>query len=169
MACDWNVRPEEEDGIWNVVLQRSLPPCRKLCLRDAQYAGVSWDPMKNRFFTNLDKYNGPGFSFDRVLVSGCLRGAGFLAGHRRTHFSAGWPFCLSDHYAVWAVVDLSDCLGDGGASKSTAAAAVRARVGAARDVLCLREKVQVTELEQDTFLERVLRFVLVRCLRIFLF
>jgi hypothetical protein len=145
---DFNIRPAEEEKLMTVALRGGSGQAGSLCFRDAEYTGMSWDPRQNRFFKDQD-YTGAGFRFDRIFMSGCLHGASFLVGQKRMYGGAGYSFCLSDHYAVRAVLGASKVLGVDGGSSSSKAGARRAVVASARNACCELEKRECVALEVE--------------------
>jgi hypothetical protein len=134
---DMNVRPEE--------LQELLAMGS---FRDAEYAGRSWHPAKNRYDVagQADLYRGPGFAFDRVFFAGALHAETFLVGQGRV-YSEGVHFSLSDHFAVLGLLDVHAC--HGAASRGSALG--RERRGALvsmRDHACQQEQCEVQELSR---------------------
>jgi hypothetical protein len=111
---DMNMRPEEEKN-----LVQAVGPGAK----DAPYSDCSWDPMRNRFFA--DKKGTQSFAFDRIFFGGCVFVRPCLVGHARCH-AGTVRFCLSDHYAVRAVVDFFD---DAGGADGRRSNVRRAHVG----------------------------------------
>ena len=100
---DLNVRQEEvqdllEAGEW----------------RDAAYAGRSFEPRQNDFTGEVMKSgrgaSAPGHRFDRFWFKGALWVQAYLTGTCR-RFSEGRPYCLSDHYAVYGLMDVHACHG----------------------------------------------------------
>ena len=134
---DMNVRNEEmsellETGDWY----------------EAKYQGKSWNPMVNRFYPREPGFREDGFSFDRLFFKGSVHAASFLAGTGR-RWNDGRAYALSDHYAVYGLVDVHSCH----SPKGTNAVRQQRRVdlGKQRDTLALAEK------EVVTIEERILR------------
>ena len=81
-----------------LVSRRGLP------LVDAVYGGFSWHPQVNRYYAEEGYSTKSAARFDRVLFGGQVFGCACLAGKRK-HFAGGSGFCLSDHFAVLALLD----------------------------------------------------------------
>ena len=115
---------------------------------EAKYQGKSWNPMVNRFYPQEPGFRVDGFSFDRLFFKGSVHAASFLAGTGR-RWADGRAYALSDHYAVYGLVDVHSCH----SPKGTNAVRQQRRVdlGKQRDTLALAEK-EVVTLE-----ERILR------------
>ena len=134
---DMNVRGEEmpellETGDWS----------------EAKYQGKSWNPMVNRFYAQEPDCRPEGHSFDRVLYTGCVNAVSFLAGTGR-RWADGRAFALSDHFAVYGLVDLHSCHSSSGAKSVREQR--RVDLGKQRDACAVAEK-EVVTLE-----ERILR------------
>ena len=135
---DLNVRDEEvrdllELGAW----------------RDVGYGQSSWAPRLNDFYGPANRLGGKpgaGHRFDRIWLRGAVWAkTGFLTGTAR-RFAGGRPYCLSDHFAVYGLLDVHECHGEDGIR------AVRDKrridLGQLRDLECDRVRDYVRAQEQ---------------------
>ena len=146
---DLNVRSEEfvtltDTGVW----------------QDAYYDGKSWNPMSNRFYEQEPGFREEGLSFDRMLYRGDVWIVSFLAGTGR-RWADGRGYALSDHFAVYGLLDVHACHGSSGVR------AVREQrrvdLGKHRDARAIAEKEFVTAQERGccgTRIGRVSRVLL---------
>ena len=81
---------------------------------EARYQGKSWNPMVNRFYPQEPGFRADGLSFDRVFFKGSAHAASFLAGTGR-RWADGRAYALSDHFAVYGLLDMHSCLSSTGA------------------------------------------------------
>ena len=81
--------------------------------RDAAYHGKSLDPVRNNFKGDATR-SGPkgcadqGGRFDRIWFRGAAWVQAYLVGTVR-RIAEGRPYCLSDHYGVFGLVDVHAC------------------------------------------------------------
>ena len=75
-------------------------------VEEALYHGCSWDPRKNRYLAEDQDLPRSGQRFDRVFFRGAVFGVSYLVGQCR-QFKDGVDFCLSDHFGVLALLDVS--------------------------------------------------------------
>lgn len=115
-------------------------------LRDAHYNGSSWDPRTNKFDERLSGGGVEGQCFDRLWFKGAVWAQAFLVGKCRM-FAGGSPFYLSDHFAVFGLVDLHESH----ASFRARAEREERRVGLGklREAAVLLERDAVKHLEQS--------------------
>ena len=112
--------------------------CKTLNLKDARYAGVSWNAPGNRFYDGHRK--NPGKRLDRVLFSRRVWAETHLVGQGKIFFE-GEEFSFSDHGGLFAYVDV--CAAYASRAKGDLAAMGRRRA----DLVGLREQSQQQELE----------------------
>jgi len=126
---DFNVRPDEVDSI-----------STGCSLTEAEYAGLSWNPRKSRYYASgpLQQHKGPGYAFDRIFYDGSVCARAFLVCEGRV-YSEGCSFSLSDHYGVLAALDAHASHG-GGAAAGVVRANRRVALCRYRDQLCLQER-----------------------------
>lgn len=123
---DMNVRDEEVEAM--LALKD---------MHDVAYSGKSWDMRRNAYFEEHRGCGprGPAFAFDRVFTAGAVFARAFLVGQGRA-FCEGLSFCLSDHYGVMALLDVSAAHGS-------------------NESLCVRRQRALTKLcEQAAMVER---------------
>ena len=115
--------------------------------REAVYHGRSWNPVVNRFYPREPDSVVEPLSFDRVLFKGHVNVASFLAGTER-RWANGRAYALSDHFAVYGLVDAHACHGSSGSR------AVRDQrrvdLGKQRDARAAAEKEFVTLRERSS-------------------
>ena len=95
LAGDMNVRDDEVEA-----LRESFS------VEEALYHGCSWDPRKNKYLAEDQDLPRSGQRFDRVFFRGAVFGVSYLVGQCR-QFKDGVDFCLSDHFGVLALLDVS--------------------------------------------------------------
>ena len=82
--------------------------------RDAAYSGKSFEPRCNDFTGDVARSgrasSAQGYCFDRILFKGALCVQAYLTGTSR-RFAQGRPYCLSDHYGVYGLMDVHACHG----------------------------------------------------------
>jgi hypothetical protein len=133
---DFNVRDEE------VQVMCSTGSCS-----DAEYVDCSWDMCENSY---REEYEGllrkaPARSFDRLLYSGCVLAQSCLVGRRRVSWEY-CEFCLSDHYAIFGLVDFRAFSSSDFAGKSCADR--RLALSRVRDQVCAGEQFVVQEMSR---------------------
>ncbi|MCP4036209.1 MAG: hypothetical protein GY733_04675, partial [bacterium] len=116
--------------------------CELHALCDADYASMSWNPAASQYYGPDHGYVGPGYRFDRVLCSGAAWSHAFLVGHE-WKFEGGEKFRLSDHYGVFAVVDVHAAYSAANEADAMVAGARRGMVAGRRDDLAAHERVVV--------------------------
>ena len=79
---------------------------QKRGLKDAEYAGDSWNPRANKFYENQADLR-KGEKFDRVLFRGAVVAYSCLVGQHRV-FKDGCEFFLSDHFPLLGFVDVHE-------------------------------------------------------------
>ena len=117
--------------------------------RDVGYGQSSWAPRLNDFYGPANRLGGKpgaGHRFDRIWLRGAVWAkTGFLTGTAR-RFAGGRPYCLSDHFAVYGLLDVHECHGEDGIR------AVRDKrridLGQLRDLECDRVRDYVRAQEQ---------------------
>ena len=115
---------------------------------EAKYYGKSWNPMVNRFYAQEPGFRTEGHSFDRLFYKGSVNAVSFLAGTGR-RWSNGRAYALSDHFAVYGLLDVHSSHSSSGTTSVREQR--RVDLGKQRDALALAEK-EVVALE-----ERILR------------
>ena len=128
-------------GDANMREEEALEARESLSLREALYAGYSWDQKRNRFFAAQQDSQE---SFDRVFFRGAVFAQAFLVGQSR-EFMDGRGFCLSDHYGVLSVVDADKAHGGGDEKRSGER---KLAVTERRNTACAAEQSCVVELER---------------------
>ena len=129
--------------------------CEKYAVRDADYAGMSWDPRSNPY-DGRDVAGTVGYRFDRVLFSGALWSHGVRVGDEWM-FEGAEKFRLSDHYAVYAVVDFHEAYAAKTEAMAMLAEARRGMVAGRRDDFAVGERLVVAQNEAAGQAERVLQ------------
>ena len=95
----------------------------------------------NRFYSQEPDASDRGHCFDRLFYKGHVSAATFLAGTGR-RWTDGRAYALSDHYAVYGLLDLHACHGPGG--KKAVREDRRVDLSKLRDARALHEKEVVT-------------------------
>ena len=133
---DMNVRQTEVEDLLEAT-----------ALRDTHYNGASWSPRKNKFDARLFGDDAiREHSFDRLWFRGEAWAQAFPVGTCR-RFASGLPYYLSDHFAIFGLVDLHASHASRTARDERGRR--RADLGRVRDALALEERNAVKQLEQD--------------------
>ena len=95
---DTNAREEEANAL-----------CKRHKLREAPYAGNSWEPARTQYHTLKEGFtrHPPGQRYDRVLYKGAVSVEVCVAGKSKVYCD-GVGFYLSDHFAIIALCDVHE-------------------------------------------------------------
>ena len=133
---DFNVYHGDEDpGLW-----------KDLGLKDAEYAGDSWNPRVNKFFPNQADLR-KGQQFDRVLFRGAVAAYSCLVGQHRV-FKDGCEFFLSDHFPLLGFLDVHASRRESGAGDREVARVRTIVLARYRDVISAQEVHNAREKER---------------------